>query len=57
MTRHSALPITFKGSLMGMDFVEVVPEKDPTHITSLFAARQILIFMGVVAHSHQFSER
>jgi agmatinase len=46
-----------KGSLMGMDFVEVVPEKDPTHMTSLFAARQILNFMGVVAHSSQFSER
>jgi hypothetical protein len=27
------------------------------HMTSLFAARQILNFMGVVAHSSQFSER
>ena len=46
-----------KGSLMGMDFVEVVPENDIANITSLFAARQILNFMGVVAHSRQFSER
>ncbi len=46
-----------KGTLLGMDFVEVVPEKDVANITSLFAARQILNFMGVVAHSGQFSKR
>jgi agmatinase len=46
-----------KGVLMGMDFVEVVPEKDVANMTSLFAARQILNFMGVAAHSGQFSPR
>ena len=40
-----------KGTLMGMDFVEVVPENDVANLTSLFAARQILNFIGVVAHS------
>ena len=44
-----------KGALMGMDFVEVVPENDVAHMTSLFAARQILNFMGVAAYSGQFS--
>jgi agmatinase len=44
-----------KGALMGMDFVEVVPERDVANLTSLFAARQILNFMGVAAHSGQFS--
>ena len=46
-----------KGKLAGMDFVEVVPENDVANITSLFAARQILNFMGVAAHSGQFSGR
>ncbi len=46
-----------KGALMGMDFVEVVPERDVACLTSLFAARQILNFMGVAAHSGQFSQR
>jgi agmatinase len=46
-----------KGVLMGMDFVEVVPENDVANMTSLFAARQILNFMGVAAHSGQFSDR
>jgi agmatinase len=46
-----------KGTLMGMDFVEVVPEYDVANITSLFAARQILNFMGIVARSGQFSRR
>ena len=43
--------------MMGMDFVEGVPEKDVAIITSLFAARQILNFMGAAAHSGQFSGR
>jgi len=42
-----------KGILAGMDFVEVVPEKDVGNLTSLFAARQILNFMGVLAHTGQ----
>ena len=46
-----------KGVLAGMDFVEVVPEKDVANLTSLFAARQLLNFMGVAAHSGQFSRR
>jgi len=40
---------------MGMDVVELVPEKDVADMTSLFAARQILNLMGVAAHSGQFS--
>ena len=46
-----------KGTLVGLDFVEVVPEYDVANITSLFAARPILNFMGVAAHSGQFSGR
>ena len=46
-----------KGVLMGMDFVEVVPERDVANLTSLFAARQMLNFMGVAAHSGQFSQK
>ena len=46
-----------KGTLIGMDFVEVGPENDAANVTSLFAARQILNFIGVVAHSSQFSGR
>ena len=46
-----------KGLLLGMDFVEVVPERDLANLTSLFAARQILNFMGVAAHSGQFVQR
>ena len=42
-----------KGKLVGMDFVEIVPENDLANLTSLFAARQILNFIGVVAHSDQ----
>jgi agmatinase len=48
--------LAVKGNLMGMDFVEVVPENDVANLTSLFAARQILNFIGVLAHSGQFSE-
>jgi hypothetical protein len=39
------------------DFVEVVPERDLANLTSLFAARQLLNFIGVVAHSGQFTQR
>jgi len=46
-----------KGAMLGMDFVEVVPENDVANLTSLFAARQILNFMGVVAHSAHFSPK
>ena len=46
-----------KGALMGLDFVEVVPERDLAQLTSLFAARQIVNFMGVAAHSGQLSQR
>jgi agmatinase len=42
-----------KGKLVGMDFVEVVPENDVVNLTSLFAARQILNFIGVLAHNNQ----
>jgi len=40
---------------MGLDFVEVVPERDVADLTSQFAARQILNLMGVAAHSGRFS--
>ncbi|MCP4622964.1 MAG: hypothetical protein GY850_05475 [bacterium] len=43
-----------KGTMRGMDFVEVVPEYDVARITSLFAARQILNFIGLAARSGQF---
>jgi len=42
-----------KGKLVGMDFVEVVPENDVANLTSLFAARQILNFIGILAHNRQ----
>ncbi len=41
------------GRLVGMAFVEVVPENDVANLTSLFAARQILNFIGVVAHNQR----
>ena len=47
--------LAVKGALTGLDFVEVVPERDVANLTSHFAARQILNFMGVAAHSGQFS--
>ena len=43
-----------KGNIVGMDFVEIVPENDVANLTSLFAARQILNFIGVLSHSGQF---
>jgi len=46
-----------KGALLGMDFVEVVPENDLANLTSLFAARQILNFIGVAARSAHFSPK
>jgi len=47
--------LAVKGALTGLDFVAVVPERDVANLTSHFAARQILNFMGVAAHSGQFS--
>ena len=47
--------LAVKGALTGSDFVEVVPERDVANLPSHFAARQILNFMGVAAHSGQFS--
>jgi agmatinase len=43
-----------KGKMVGMDFVEIVPENDVVNLTSLFAARQILNFIGILAHGGQF---
>jgi agmatinase len=43
-----------KGKMVGMDFVEIVPENDVVNLTSLFAARQILNFIGILAHCGQF---
>ena len=44
-----------KGHLAGMDFVEVVPENDVANLTSLFAARQILNFVGLAARTRPLS--
>ena len=46
-----------KGTLVGLDFVEVVPENDVANLTSLFAARQILNFIGLAVRSGQFSRK
>lgn len=39
------------GKLVGMDFVEIVPELDVNNLTSIFAARQILNMMGLLSRS------
>ena len=44
-----------KGALVGMYFLEVVSEYNVAKITSLFAARLILNFIGLAARSSQFS--
>ena len=43
-----------KGTLMGMDFVEMVPEYDVTNQTAFLAARQIINFIGIAARSSHF---
>ncbi|MDP6948262.1 MAG: agmatinase [Arenicellales bacterium] len=40
-----------KGKVVGMDFVEVVPELDVSNLTSQFGARMLLNLIGVLAHN------
>ena len=42
-----------RGRLVGVDFVEVVPERDVAGLTSLFGARLLLNFAGILAHTGQ----
>jgi agmatinase len=42
--------IAFKGSIIGMDIVEVAPLKDINNITSLLAARLVMDTIGCIAH-------
>ena len=43
--------IARKGKVVGMDFVEVVPELDVSNLTSQFGARMLLNLIGVLAHN------
>jgi agmatinase len=42
-----------RGRIVGFDFVEVAPARDPVGITSLHAARLILNLIGALAHTRQ----
>ncbi len=42
-----------RGRIVGLDFVEVAPARDPAGITSLHAARLILNLIGSLAHTGQ----
>lgn len=42
-----------KGTIVGFDFVEIVPALDVAHVTSHVAARLILNLIGAMAHSGQ----
>ena len=42
-----------RGRLVGVDFVEVVPARDVAGLTSLFGARLLLNFAGILAHAGQ----
>jgi agmatinase len=45
--------IAKRGAIVGIDFCEVVPALDVRDLTSIFAARLILNFIGAMAHSGQ----
>ncbi|MBA7568598.1 Guanidinobutyrase [subsurface metagenome] len=45
--------IAKRGAIAGIDFCEVVPDLDVRNLTSIFAARLILNFIGAMAHSGQ----
>jgi agmatinase len=45
--------IAKRGTIVGIDFCEVVPALDVRDLTSIFAARLILNFIGTMAHSGQ----
>ena len=40
-----------RGAIAGIDFCEVVPALDIRDLTSIFASRLILNFIGAMAHS------
>ncbi|MCM8749203.1 arginase family protein [Thermomicrobiaceae bacterium CFH 74404] len=42
-----------RGRIVGFDFAEVAPARDPAGITSLHAARLILNLIGALAHTGQ----
>jgi agmatinase len=42
-----------RGRIVGFDFVELAPARDPVGITSLHAARLILNLIGALAHTRQ----
>jgi agmatinase len=45
-----------KGRLVGVDYVEVMPDIDVAGQTSLFGARILLNFIGVMAHAGQIGD-
>ncbi len=45
-----------RGRIVGFDFVEVAPARDPVGITSLHAARLILNLIGALAHTGQVGQ-
>jgi len=45
--------IARRGAIAGIDFCEIVPALDVRDLTSIFAARLILNFIGAMAHSGQ----
>jgi agmatinase len=45
--------IARRGAILGIDFCEVVPALDIRDLTSIFASRLILNFIGAMAHSGQ----
>ena len=45
--------IAGRGMIAGIDFCEVVPALDIRDLTSIFASRLILNFIGAMAHSGQ----
>jgi agmatinase len=45
--------VAAKGTVVGFDFVEVVPNRDVQNLTSLLAARLTLNLIGAIAHTGQ----
>jgi agmatinase len=49
--------IAGRGTIVGIDFCELVPALDIRDLTSIFASRLLLNFMGAMAHSGQIGRR
>ncbi len=47
--------VAARGRIVGFDVVEVVPELDVRHLTSLLAARLVMVTIGSIARSGQFT--